>query len=695
MDLVQSAPTGPEDRSQYSVSIINPRNMLNPFQRKVKLPVDKKGSLEKTFEEQVKDWESGTALLRSKIQRWVNNSEGITDPRTNENSIWPNSSKIFKPLTETRLNIVHSYFMNVVRQRYGRLFQCVYEDKWDKDKMRLCQDITHFFNSNYEFNIMYIQGIDEAFWSVCRDGTVGRTAYWEKKVEHRWEVVKYTDIKQFLLKFPDPVAMGVDQAVFQQVVASLQINKPVYLDEDFDDVVFDNPVIGFTEIKDCVWLPVNAHTQDQMFFLGNVEWMRASQLKQLQEDGVFDGVDEIIKEKPVEQQDVVESQQDSIEGIQPADRKNFYKLVHGRYMADLDGDGIEEKYLVTYAVEAKKFIQFDRYPFFHNRDYMQITGFKKRVKRLLYRGISEMLEDLQEETNISARQRIDSRAITNAPMFKAVDSLKTALNPDRPENRFRPGGIWWLPQMFYDKVGAIEVEKKDFGESINEEANFDRTADNIIGASELRSGRETPLDPRAPAAKTAMLLSQSASRLDDFIYNFILGENRILDIILRLFAQYGPDKLAFYSEQIEQLDGKLQPGYSKQEIDSSLLKDPKFHLQLSFSSIMDNPEYLKAVWEEFYAKYNQEPLLLAIPDTRHKVLEQIILNTPEATGKNLLPPLQMILGKLPMGMDGQPTVLPPQGPGAPSAPGGAPPIHPTLLNAMNGKPPVAQPTIGR
>ena len=684
MDFVQSVETG-EAKKDYSVKIVNPRNSLNPFQRKVRLGADKKAEIEEDLFKRFTEWESGTSLLRSKCARWVNNSEGISEPRKDENLVWPNASQIFKPITETRLNIVHSFVMNVVHQRAGKLFVCVYEDKWNKEKSELCRKLSNYFNSNYEFNLMYVPGFSEAFLAVGRDGTIGRGADWLKRMERRWEVVKYESLNEFLEKFPTPQDSGMVEEDYLQCVADLQNGKPVSLDEDYNDVVYDGPVISFTEIKDCVWFPVNAKNQAQMIFIGSIIWMRDSDLKRKEKDGIFDGVDEVIKQAPGDEGDTVTNQQDSIEGIMTSPTRHFKKLIHGRYMVDLDGDGIEEKYLVTYAVDTKKFVQFDRYPFYHNRDNLQITGFKKRPNRLLYRGICEMLEDLNEEANIAIRQRIDSRAIHNSPQFMALDSLKTALDPNRPENRFRPGGIWWVPAMGWDKVKPVHTEKRDFGDSMQEEGNVDRMADNILGASELRSGRETPLDPRAPAAKTAMLLSQSASRLDDFIYDFIQSENRMLDIVLKLYAQYGPDKLVSYVEGAEMGDQKLQPGYGKTEIETKLLRDPKIHLQLSFSSILDNPEYLKSLWEEFYARYQAEPMLGAIPETRHKILDAIVSNTPEAVGMGLLPPYEVLIKK--MGVDpmtGQPSVIPPQANPSPN--------NPTLDKAMAG--PKGQSTIG-
>lgn len=669
--------TGIVDKD-YSIKVINPKNSSYPFQRKVKLGADLKKEIEEDLYRLYIQWESGTSQLRSKIQRWVNNSEGISRPK---DFPWKNSSNIFKPITETRMNIVHSFFMGVLRPRVGRIFRCVTDKKYDKERVKLCRKIEHFFNNNRDFNLMYVENVDEAFWSVLQCGTIGRTADWLRKVERRWEVVKYKTLDEFVAKFPTPESGNFSEEDYFDLVQRLSLGELIQLDEDYDDVAYDGPVIDYRELKDCVWFPVNSRNQEGLIFNGYRFYMRKSEImSKAKKDKVFDDVDDIFKQEPIEDMDSVTQLQDQIEGLSETDVKTQYGLLHGRYMLDLDDDGVEEKYLVTYAFESKKLIQFDKYPFYHNQDFQRFTGFKKRPKRLLWRGVPEMLEDLNEEANIAARQRIDSRAITNSPHFKVPDVLKVALDPNRPENKIRPGGIWWLPLNLIDKVTQLDVAKKDFGDSMNEEASIDRSADNIIGASELRSGRETPLDPRAPAAKTAMLLNQSSSRLDDFVYGFILNENKILDMVLQLYYQFGPDLLKVYVENLEgqaALPGQppQQEEFVEENIEREAFNYKDIHLQLSFTSIMENPEFLKAAWEEFYVKYGQEPLLGAIPEIRHIILDEIITNFPEATGKKLLLPLDVIMQKMPM--------MPPGGAPGTMAPGSVPPVNPTLQKAIS------------
>jgi len=615
-----------------SVSIFNPKNGLYPFQRKVILSEEKRKEVENDLGEIYTKWDSNSANLKTLLRRWLNDSEGISDPIT---SPWEGASDIVRPIVETRMNIIHSFFMSIIRPMVGRLFTCVVENTSDAEERKLSKDLAQFFNTNRQFNKMYVDSADESFWAVLRDGTVGRTCVWLKEPEKTWEVVTFNSIEEFTGRFPVPEAAGVSNEKYLEFIGKLQAGETLSLDIEFERLTIDRPDIDTQELKDIVVYPLTVSRQSRTRFLGIRMYKRASELKWMEKQKIYDNVDEVIKTTPIKSQDTIKDDQNRIEGITEPEETEDYELIHGRYLKDLDDDGIEEKYLVTYDVNSKKYIQFDKYPFYHNDDFLKLSWFKRRVKRIFGRGVAQMLGDMQMEASIQARQRINSRSITDQPMFVFNESLKAQLDPRRPENRFKPGGGWWVPEMKMDKVAKpVEVAKRDFGDSLNEESLLNSIADNVLGASELRSGRETPHDPRAPAAKTALLLQQSSIRLDDFINMFIQKENEILDMAKKLYYQFGAEKLTFNVEEGSKLTQK--------ELSKSIFNSDSIHLQLTITSLLDNPEFLKEQWEDFYAKYSGEPLLGAIPSVRWEILNEIILNRPETHGRQLLLPLEQI-----------------------------------------------------
>jgi len=609
-----------------------------PFQRKVKLSEEKEVEVKKDLGYIHEQWKNSYTLLLSQIRRWRNNSENIAD------SIefpWEGASAICKPIIETRQNIIHAFFMSIIRPHIGRLFNGTTDDYASEGEKKTARDIAAYLNKNRAFNKQYVEGVSEHVWLLLMDGTDGRVPDWKREVERKWVVETYNDEPSFSEKYPTSQSAGMNENAYLGALARLQNGEAVTFDKEFDFLKKDMAEIGTEELKDLIIYPITVSDQSRTRFLGKQLRLRASELKQGEKDEIFDNVNEILTHDPAgDEEDDVSSSQNQIEGVSEPDKREDYVLMHGRYKKDLDGDGIEEKYLVTYHSQSKIILQFDKYPFYHNEDFIQISWFKKRVKRILGRGVAQMLEDIYTEANIQARHRINSNAISDVPFFKAAETLKSQLDPMIAANRIRPGGFWWLPPQDIDKVKAVEIpHEASFSEK--EEALLNQSADNLLGASELRSGRETPSDPRAPAAKVNILLNQSSVRLDDFIFHIILRENECLDIVLKLFYQFGPEKIRFSS------DGEEGKEPLEVEIDRLKLGSTNIHLQLSVTSLIDNPDFLRAKWEEFYTKYSAEPMLLAIPEVRHTVLGQIIENMPEARGTKLLLPLEKIKQMLP------------------------------------------------
>lgn len=653
------------------IEVFDPGNRANPYQRRIKLSPEKEKIICADLKQLYDQHKAGTGPLRSMIQQWVNDSEGIAEPGDGP---WDDASSIVKPIIETRQNIVHSFWMNIIRPMMGRIFVCVTENDSAKEDKATAKDMAAFFNTSWQFNRMFVQMANEAFWAVLRDGTVPILVDWLQKLEKKWEVVNLKTVDEFQ-QLTTKYQLQISPETISTVIQKLSAGEPVALDIDRLVTTENRPDIDMFELKDLVVYPLNVSRQERTRFIGVRFWRRASEMMAMAKQKTYDEakVKEVIAETPEDRDDPVANQQQAIEGTSDADPVSLGKMnyewehIHGRYLADIDDDGIEEKILVTYCPQANKLVQFDKYPFWHNEDFIQLAWFKRRPKRLFGRGVAQMLSDLQLEASIQARFRIDSRAITNAPVVLANETLKEKLDPTRKSNRIRPGTYLWVPESkMKSALAPVEFPKRDFGESQQEEAILQQTSDNLLGASELRSGRETPNDPRAPAAKTAMLLQQSSVRLDDFVSDFIFTLNTVLDIAKKLYYQYGPETIKFSKEENGQTVAV--------DIDRSKFNNDKIHLQLAITSLMDNPDFLRQKWEEFYQKFGPEPMLGAVPAVRWEILNQILLNTPEANGINLLAPLDKIQAML--------QAQAPAGGAAPGPAGG--PANPTLKSAMGG-----------
>lgn len=69
--------------------------------------------------------------------------------------------------------------------------------------------------------------------------------------------------------------------------------------------------------------------------------------------------------------------------------------------------------------------------------------------------------------------------------------------------------------------------------------------DDATGVSSLMSGRESPLDPTAPASKTIALLQQSGINIEDYILTISPAFNTIGEILLQLYYQMAQDGVQY------------------------------------------------------------------------------------------------------------------------------------------------------
>ncbi len=82
-----------------------------------------------------------------------------------------------------------------------------------------------------------------------------------------------------------------------------------------------------------------------------------------------------------------------------------------------------------------------------------------------------------------------------------------------------------------------------------------RTASEISRVSDLRSGKETPLDPNAPGNKTAMLLQESGRGVKDYVDEFSQGFNIDAQIILKLYYEMDNDEQEDFERRQRRVTG--------------------------------------------------------------------------------------------------------------------------------------------
>ncbi len=139
-----------------------------------------------------------------------------------------------------------------------------------------------------------------------------------------------------------------------------------------------------------------------------------------------------------------------------------------------------------------------------------------------------------------------------------------------------------------------------------------RFFDMASGVSALTSGRETPLDPNAPAAKVSMLLQESNLKIEDFITEIQEGNSIVTEQIEKLYFEFSPDEITYFSGGKKVL---------RKEILSKKVRYVPHGLNISFSPEMEYNKILQFI--KILAEYFPE--VLADEETKF-ILQSELLN---------------------------------------------------------------------
>lgn len=208
---------------------------------------------------------------------------------------------------------------------------------------------------------------------------------------------------------------ALDEAI-QKILSAEEV-----VEANFLDVTYNFPDVAVIDGERC-YVPSDTGYDPQMarcliheFFLPLDMIKKNVELKEWDKNAV----DMISASKDVKSDKPIDSLKKTREGI--TDEDNPSKLVkiweyYGWY--DLNGDGEQEKCVVTCAPEFKTIVKkllldtdSGEFPFV--KIFYELTD----DRWFSHRGIPELLEDIIKEIDVQHNMKIDSQTIRNAPMF--------------------------------------------------------------------------------------------------------------------------------------------------------------------------------------------------------------------------------------------------------------------------------------
>lgn len=231
-----------------------------------------------------------------------------------------------------------------------------------------------------------------------------------------------------------------------------------------------------------------------------------------------------------------------------------YDVYEGMWKYAATGD-IKEKCLFTVILDEDAYLRGIKYPYKHGRSYYIPFYFIPDADSFWGEAIAEDLADTQKAVNMILNIAIDSD-MANYPVFKRVNS----------DESFDEDVERWYPFKEYLVENINDLEQMDAHASAANSLKLmdvvQRYADDVSGVSELFSGRESSLDPNAPAAKAQMLMEVSQEDMNEYLKWWLMGWNEVAYQICELYNQYGSE-----GEEYRVLNSAGEPSLEAAPID--------------------------------------------------------------------------------------------------------------------------------
>lgn len=601
-----------------------PASLTEVFFQKVELDKDQRQAIAEDLHKHIREGMAARGDLDDLLMRWNDMAEGIAAPK---NFPWEESSNLFVPITEIHLSNIHAASRQTLLK--GDQIVHVRSVGYKNPDPSRASRLERYLNFKSMVELPLTDRFSQGISCSLRDGTSLLQIQWAEEKDKVRRIRTFNTEAEFRAQYPTPGG-DIPESKYNKVLKELSENKIAKLIVSEDKISYKGPVVTVVQLADFIMSPMTAVMTKFANLVGKVFTLSSSELKRLEKFNHWDDVQDVIDSKEDGRKDQATESKNDIEGISRRAGHGEFVMVDGIHRYDLDGDGIDEMYLFAFHPATKTVCDYMYYPYFHGRDCFVPLRWKKRPGRFLARGICQMLEDINSEINTQHNQRIDSRTITTVPTFKAKSNTKNTFNPERKDQRFQPGRVFYLESM--DDVQQFDIRPVDMGETLQEESALMELADKETGATQLRSGMETKADPRAPAAKVNMLLNQSNVRLDDGFEELAgsaidnEGLSGALYQILELYYQFFDEDLA----EIPLLKPDMQPEMDAQNKPATMkfrqedLVTDGLRIQMAKTSSMLNPDSMLLKFMQVFQLLISDPLVGGRPKSRLELIRELL-----------------------------------------------------------------------
>ncbi len=323
-------------------------------------------------------------------------------------------------------------------------------------------------------------------------------------------------LKQLLANWPDA------RTRYPDIVKNLEAGKEENLIEDFTDTTYNDPLPQFVELKNF-YVRISTDGQEGLndakliVERKNYSWW---ELEKEEAKGNFDDIDLLIQDKDDKEKKIDKHEKETFDILECT---FFFKLDE----KDKEPSRItfwyaEEKEIIIgaclYSYDIMEYIPFyisDTETGFYQLGLAEFTTDSQIAQSVLLNLALGAIYQRNTITPITDNQDIidqfhEKRWVHGIPLEAKAGSVDFLQK--------------YMPQI--DVMGMLNIMQ--FMKQQDEE---------LVGSSSLMSGKENPVDPTAPAAKTIALLKAAGISIDEYIMTMTPAFNQVAYVILQLYYQ--------------------------------------------------------------------------------------------------------------------------------------------------------------
>ena len=419
-------------------------------------------------------------------------------------------------------------------------------------------------------------------------------------------------LEEFLRNWPDAIKE------YPNFIKQLQEGKDIHFVADFKETTYNDPGFSNIDLKDFF---VRIKT-DGYEGLKTTKLVAERQeyywwdLEKEEERGFFYDIDELSYEKKEEGKDPVRYQK-----YENKLYDDIYECTFYTKLKETDKEDTKCKFWISRG--KKVMIGSILYPYYGmDIDYVP-HYIKDEVAGFYQPGVAEDLTDSHVAENVLINHILEAAWMRN--MITPIIEEGSDIAEQFLEKRWTHGIPIEVKNLQSGKIDFLQkyMQQVDLRGLLTIMQYLKKNDDDVTGVSSLMSGREDPVDPSAPARKTALLLHQSGMDIEEYILGISPAFNTIGYTIFAMYYQIAQDGVEYAVKPDRVVEGNPFALLTR----SDMIAKTNIQVQAAAFAIDRLEEYKKDV--VLFQLLRPEPLFNSDPNQVYTMLRAIVKDTSE------------------------------------------------------------------